>query len=376
MIIVADWTRDVRPLGAAAHRANGCGMATSLPPQGERPPGLDLNLASEEELERLPGIGVAYAAAIAAARDADGPYHSPLDLVEREIIPPHVFHRIHDHVQVRRAPAGWAQPLRALLDAPRGLVLRRAAAGATPRWLRSREGRRAFAIGGALLVAAVPILLVVAALGGDDRAVEPNAAATVSSTPEGTPNAPGSATPASSPAALVLTAPTAVALADSAVRYIGNTGGSGVALRDVCDDGTRLGGAWIDGTEVIVEERGTGACFTWSRVRSESTVSWVRNAYLVDEQSSLPIVTGTSAGLPDPGVSWAQRFCIQYRLAGSHYQVCRTFPTLERSQWTPQDLGSYGHISIQRLDFFADCYINRPKIGRPLDRCAFAQLGP
>ena len=376
MITLADWTGDVRPFGATARRANGCAMATSLPPQGDRPPALDLNLASEEELERLPGIGVAYAAAIAAARDADGPYRSPLDLVEREIIPPHVFYRIHDHVEVRLAPAGWEQRLRALLDTPRGLLLRTSGGGARPHWLRSRGTRRAFAIGGALLVAAVPILLVVAALGGDDGPVESSTAVRADTAPAGTPSAPGSATAASSPAALVLTAPSSVALADSAVRYIGNTGGSGVALRDACDDGARLGGAWTDGTKVIVEERGTGACFTWSRVRSESTVSWVRNAYLVDEQSSVPIVTGTSAGLPDPGVSWAQELCIQYRLAGSHFQVCRTFPTFERSQWTPQDLGTYGHISIQRLEFFSDCYINRPKIGRPLNRCAFAQLGP
>ena len=63
-------------------------MAMSPPPQPERAQALDLNLASEDELERLPGIGPAYAAAIAAARDADGPYRSPLDRVEREIIPP------------------------------------------------------------------------------------------------------------------------------------------------------------------------------------------------------------------------------------------------------------------------------------------------
>ena len=59
----------------------------SPPPQPERAQALDLNLASEDELERLPGIGPAYATAIAAARDADDSYRSPLDLVEREIIP-------------------------------------------------------------------------------------------------------------------------------------------------------------------------------------------------------------------------------------------------------------------------------------------------
>ena len=263
---------------------------------------------------------------------------------------------------MRYASASWEQRLRGLADARRRLS--------------SRRGRRASAVGGVLLVAAVPVLLIVAVLSSGDGAAEPNAAAVVEPAPDGTPSAPGLATPTASPAALVRTAPTVDAVTDSPVRYIGNTGGDGVALRDACDDAGRLDGAWTDGTEVLVEERGTGACFTWSRVRNASAVSWVRNIYLVDEQSSTPIVTGVSAGLPDPGVSWAQQFCIQYRLGGSYYHVCRTFPTLERSQWTPQDLGTYGHISVQRLEFFADCYINRAKIGRPLDRCAFAQLTP
>ena len=214
----------------------------------------------------------------------------------------------------------------------------------------------------------MPILVIGATLGSGDGAAVVDRAA------DGTPSTPGSATATASPAAFVRASPTGDAPTEPALRYIGNTGGDGGALRDACDDAARLGGAWTDGTEVTIEERGTGACFTWSRVRNASTVSWVRNAYLTDEQSSVPIVTGTSAGVPSPGVSWAQELCIQYRLGGSQYQVCRTFPTLERLQWTPQDLGTYGHVSIQRLGFFADCYINRPQVIRPLDRCAFAQL--
>ena len=83
----------------------------------------------------------------------------------------------------------------------------------------------------------------------------------------------------------------------SPVRFIGNTGGDGVAWRDACDDAARIGGAWPEGTEVTVEERGTGACFTWSLARADDTVSWVRNIFLVERQASVAIVTGTSRGV-------------------------------------------------------------------------------
>ena len=361
-------------------------MATLPPQEPQRARALDLNLASEEELERLLGIDAAQATAIAAGRDAEGPYLSTLDLVGRDVIAPHVFHRIRDRVEVRATSTAGRETrlgtLSALVEAARG-VARRAVAGGRarqagwPRWLPGRHGyerRHAVILGGALLAAATPILLLFAVLGGGDGA-ERNAAVTALGGNEVKPATLEATGPDGLPAAMVRTPSGDGVFTDSAVRYIGNSGGRGVSLRDGCDDSARSG-AWIEGTEVVIEERGTGECFTWSQVRSAARVSWVRDSYLVDEQSSLPIVTGTTASLPSPGISWAQQFCIQYALAGSYYQVCRTFPPLERALWTPEDLATYGRISTQRLEFFADCYVYRPQIGRPLDRCAFAQLGP
>lgn len=75
-------------------------------------------------------------------------------------------------------------------------------------------------------------------------------------------------------------------------RYIGNTGGSGVAIRDACAQDARAGGAWPEATAVLVLEVGAGGCDGWSYVAREgsSTESWVRNAYLVTER---PLVTAS-----------------------------------------------------------------------------------
>jgi hypothetical protein len=347
-------------------------MTTQEEPGRQPPPPLDLNLATEEELGRLPGIGPAYAAAIVASRDGEeGSFGSPMDLVERGAILPHVYHGIHDHVYVGAPAEGLRAYLETLRDVRRALS---SAAARAPSVLRSRHRRRAAAIAGGLAIASLPLILVLTSLGGSSGASVAESDADDADI-EDLRTAEAGAAPASSPEALVTIAATAVPLPDSPVRYIGRTDGDGVALRDACEAGARIGGAWVEGTEVTVEERGTGSCFTWSKVRHGDEVSWVRNTYLVEEQSSVAIVTGTSARLPNPGASWAQEFCIQYHLGGSYYQVCRTFPTLERAKWTPQDLGTYGGVSIERLEFFADCYINRPIVGRPLDRCAFARLG-
>lgn len=75
-------------------------------------------------------------------------------------------------------------------------------------------------------------------------------------------------------------------------RYIGNTGGSGVAVRDACAQDARTGGAWPEATAVLVLEVGAGGCDGWSYVAREgsSTESWVRNAYLLTER---PLVTAS-----------------------------------------------------------------------------------
>ena len=59
---------------------------------------VDINSASAEELDKLPGIGPARAKAIIAKR----PYSGKDDLVLRKIIPPNVYNQIKDKIIARQ----------------------------------------------------------------------------------------------------------------------------------------------------------------------------------------------------------------------------------------------------------------------------------
>jgi len=81
----------------AAARGTGGGLATA----GEKVRGLgqmDINSASQSDLEKLPGIGEAYAAKIAAGR----PYARKDELVSRDIIPQAAYDKIKDRVIARQ----------------------------------------------------------------------------------------------------------------------------------------------------------------------------------------------------------------------------------------------------------------------------------
>ncbi len=73
---------------------------------------------------------------------------------------------------------------------------------------------------------------------------------------------------------------------------IGNTGGDGVALRNACQDGARVGGAWPEGTTIEVIELGSAECEGWSQGRTAGVTSWVRNDYLVGLEAAegLPVM--------------------------------------------------------------------------------------
>lgn len=61
---------------------------------------LDLNAATKDQLDQLPGIGEAYSRRIVASRDVDGPYQTVDDLVTRDVVPASTLDDIRDLVTV------------------------------------------------------------------------------------------------------------------------------------------------------------------------------------------------------------------------------------------------------------------------------------
>jgi len=61
---------------------------------------LDINSATMEQLDRLPGIGEAYSRRIVDSRLVDGPYQAVDDLVTRRVIPASTLDEIRDMVSV------------------------------------------------------------------------------------------------------------------------------------------------------------------------------------------------------------------------------------------------------------------------------------
>lgn len=67
---------------------------------------IDLNLASQSDLESLPGIGPALAQAIVTTRAERGPFRSVDELVEVAGIGPATLERLRSRIVVQRPPAG------------------------------------------------------------------------------------------------------------------------------------------------------------------------------------------------------------------------------------------------------------------------------
>jgi len=61
---------------------------------------LDLNKATEAQLDALPGIGATYARRIVDSRAVDGPFKSAQDLVDRRIVPRSTYDKLRDIVMV------------------------------------------------------------------------------------------------------------------------------------------------------------------------------------------------------------------------------------------------------------------------------------
>ena len=71
----------------------------SASPKGEK---LDINSATKDELDALPGIGDALAQKIVAGR----PYRTKRDLVTRKIIPQSTYEKIKDRIIAHRSTMG------------------------------------------------------------------------------------------------------------------------------------------------------------------------------------------------------------------------------------------------------------------------------
>jgi competence protein ComEA len=89
-----------RPSATAPDSKSG-NMARTQPQGGL----VDINSASAEELDKLPGIGSARAAEIIANR----PYRAKTELTQRKIVPPNVYEQIKDKIIARQgSPAPGA----------------------------------------------------------------------------------------------------------------------------------------------------------------------------------------------------------------------------------------------------------------------------
>lgn len=61
---------------------------------------IDINSATAQQLDALPGVGAVYSQRIVESRDAEGPFHSTNELVDRQVIPRSTYDKIKDLITV------------------------------------------------------------------------------------------------------------------------------------------------------------------------------------------------------------------------------------------------------------------------------------
>ena len=243
------------------------------------------------------------------------------------------------------------------------------------------------------LIVPVAVLVLLAACGGGDgeriEALEEQVAeleaeleATAAPATTATPTAPATATPVATPTPAL----TAVPLSPPLVRYIGDTGGSGVSLRSSCREDARITGGWAEGTEVLIEQSGRDSCSGWSVALADGKASWVRDSYLVVTspvvKRTAPVPTVTPSPVRAATVvqkSWTFKgvllppyanlarleFCVEFAIAGVVRTECKDFFSgQEGASLSPAEQELFdGTFWINR------CYYDEIFIGAPLPTC-------